>query len=140
MNVYTSVWQPSLLARHHTSTTAVPAVRVHVCENPEHVIPQRQRLEGGGDDDVAALRERDPHEHCAGVDVGGRGHALLGQDVVQPILPVQFHLGMKKKHLGFVKMETDHWLYSSQVYSLASDFNTECINMYTHIQVMSLHM
>lgn len=73
-----------------------PAVRVQICEDPQHEFPERLRPEGGWDDDVAALRERAPHEHGARVDVGGRRQALLGQDVVQPILPVQFHLEKEK--------------------------------------------
>lgn len=72
--------------------TILPAARVHVGENPQHEVPQRERLEGGGDDDVPTLRQRAPHEHRPSVDVGGRRHVLLGQDVVQPVLPVQLHL------------------------------------------------
>lgn len=75
----------------------VPAARVHIGENSDHVVPQRERLEGGGDDDVAALWQRAPHEDRPSVDVGGRVHTLLGQDVVHPILPVHFHLEKKRK-------------------------------------------
>lgn len=78
---------------------AVPAVWVHISENPDHEIPKYLRPEGGGDDDVAALRQHASHKHCAGVDVGGRHHTLLGQDVMHPILPVQFHLGEKTKNI-----------------------------------------
>lgn len=73
-----------------------PAVRVQVCEDSQHEFPKCLRPEGGGDDDVAALQECAPHEHGTSVDVGGRRQALLGQDVVQPILPVQFHLEKEK--------------------------------------------
>lgn len=72
--------------------TVLPAARVHVGENPQHEVPQRERLEGGGDDDVSTLRQRAPHEHRPSVDVGGRRHVLLAQDVVQSVLPVQLHL------------------------------------------------
>lgn len=89
---YTLVW-------HHTSITVVPAVWVHISKHSDHVIAQRQRLEGGGDDDVASLWEHGSQKHCPSVDVGGRLDNLLGHDVMHPILPVQFHLG-KGKTLG----------------------------------------
>lgn len=73
-----------------------PAVRIQVCEDPQHEFPERLRPEGGGDDHVAALWECAPHEHGARVDVGGRRQALLRQDVVHPILPVEFHLEKEK--------------------------------------------
>lgn len=69
-----------------------PAVGVQVGKDPQHEVSQRQWLESGGQDDVAALRQRVPQEDGAGIDVGGRGHSLLGQDVVHPVLPVQLHL------------------------------------------------
>lgn len=69
-----------------------PAVRVQVGKDSQHEVSQRERLEGGGQDDVAALRQRAPQEDGAGVDVGGRLFRLLGQDVMHPVLPVQLHL------------------------------------------------
>ncbi len=89
------------LVSHHTSITVVPAVRVHISEHSDHVVTQSQRLEGGGDDDVASLCEHSSQKHCPSVDVGGGLDTLLGQDVVHPILPVQLHLG-EEKHLGFI--------------------------------------
>lgn len=74
--------------RRHSSTTVVPAAWVHIGENSDHVIPQSVRLEGGGDEDVAALLQRASHEHRPSVDEGRRLHTLLGQDVVHPVLPV----------------------------------------------------
>lgn len=95
------IYTHSATHHHWFDITVVPAVRVHISENSDHVIPQRLRLEGGGDDDVAALLEHASHKHCPSVDVGGRRHTLLGHDVMHPILPVQFHLE-KKNNVGFI--------------------------------------
>lgn len=87
----------SKIYEHYTTSQSyVPAARVYVCENSDHEFPQCVRLEGSGDDDVAAPWECDSHKHCASIDVSGCLHTLLGQDVMHPILPVQFHLGKGK--------------------------------------------
>lgn len=74
----------------------VPTARFHICENSEHEIPQGQRPEGGGEDDVATQGERGSQEHGASVDVGGYHHGLLGQEVVHPVLTVELHLREEK--------------------------------------------
>lgn len=71
-----------LLAWPHIYGTVLPAAGLHISENPEHEIAQRKRLEGGGEDDISALNQTDPHEHCPSIDVGWRIYALLGQDVM----------------------------------------------------------
>lgn len=59
-----------LLAGPHIYGTVLPAAGLHISENPEHEIAQRKRLEGGGEDDISALSQTDPHEHCPSIDVG----------------------------------------------------------------------
>jgi len=55
-------------------------------------LPSPYLWRGGGE-----CERLSPHEHRAGVDVGGRLHAALGQDVVHPILPVQLHLEKERR-------------------------------------------
>lgn len=71
-----------LLAWPHIYGTVLPAAGLHISENPEHEIAHRKRLEGGGEDDISALSQTDPHEHCPSIDVGWRIYTLLGQDVM----------------------------------------------------------
>lgn len=69
-----------------------PAVGVEVGEDAQHEVAQLQRVKGGGHQNVVAPRQRAAQEHGPGVDVGGRGHRLLGQNLVQAVLPVELHL------------------------------------------------
>lgn len=86
MHFSPTAWETADLRTH------IPTAWVHVCEDAEHEISQGERPEGGGEDDVAAQRERVSQKDGASVDVGGGHHGLLGQDVMHPILTVQLHL------------------------------------------------
>lgn len=65
-------------------------MRGHVCEDAEEELSLYARLKGGGDDDVAALRQLNPLEDGPGVDVDAPANLLLAH--VHAVDPVQFHL------------------------------------------------
>lgn len=79
-----------------TALFPVPASWVYVSVNTQHELSQNLRFEGGGDDDVATLGERGPHEHRAGVDVRSSLHVKLGDDVMHAVFPIQFNLKSKE--------------------------------------------
>jgi len=82
---------------YHCSCS-LPAIRRHICENPEKKLAYMTRVKSGGDDDIATFLQVCPQEDTTGVDVNGAGHLLL--QGVHPVVPVQLHLG--RKHRGTV--------------------------------------
>ena len=67
-----------------------PAVGGHVSEDSEQELASVAWLEGGGDDDVAALELLRAQEDAAGVDVDGAGGPVL--QAVHAVLAVLLHL------------------------------------------------
>lgn len=67
-----------------------PAVGGHVSEDPEEELASVAWLEGGGDDDIAALGLVRPQEDAARVDVDGAGGPVL--QTVHAVLTVLLHL------------------------------------------------
>lgn len=67
-----------------------PAVGGHVSEDSEQELASVAWLEGGGDDDVAALGLLRAQEDAAGVDVDGAGGPVL--QAVHTVLAVLLHL------------------------------------------------
>ena len=67
-----------------------PAVGGHVSEDSEQELASVAWLEGGGDDDVAALGLLRAQEDAAGVDVDGAGGPVL--QAVHAVLAVLLHL------------------------------------------------
>lgn len=67
-----------------------PAVGGYICEDSEQELASVAWLEGGRDDDVAALGLLCPQENAARVDVDGAGGLLL--QAVHAELAVFFHL------------------------------------------------
>lgn len=83
------VWDSGLPIPALSSPHAL-AVGGHVSEDPKQELARVARLEGGGDDDKAALGLVGPQEDTAGVDVDGAGGPVL--HAVHAVAAVLLHL------------------------------------------------
>ena len=75
-----------------------PAVGGHISEDSEEELASVAWLEGGGDDDVAALGLLRAQEDAAGVDVDGACGPVL--QAVHAVLAVLLHLPGRKRQVS----------------------------------------